>query len=100
MWLGSHLAVPVAQAGNCSSDLTPSLGTSVCCRCGPKKQKIFNDQNGIGTGHSEWIQTVLQEEEEGSEAPDDLPCPCHCWITRRIKEAKGVSVLQYFKTST
>ena len=23
----------------CSSDLTPSLGPSICCRCGPKKQK-------------------------------------------------------------
>ena len=34
----SCLAVAVAQAGNCSSDLIPSLGISICCRCSPKKQ--------------------------------------------------------------
>ena len=38
MKLGSCVAVAVAQAGGCSSDSTPSLGTSMCCRCGPKKQ--------------------------------------------------------------
>ena len=41
MWLGSciALAVAVAVAANCSSDLISSLGTSICCRCGPKKTK-------------------------------------------------------------
>ena len=29
----------MAVAGNCSSDSTPSLGTSTCHRCSPKKQK-------------------------------------------------------------
>ena len=29
----------VAVAGRCSSDLTPSLGTSICHRCNSKKQK-------------------------------------------------------------
>ena len=37
--LGSCAAVAMAVAGNCSSDATPSLGTSICCRYGPKKQK-------------------------------------------------------------
>ena len=37
-WLGSGVAMAVAVAGSCSSDLTPSLGTSICPRCGPKKQ--------------------------------------------------------------
>ena len=36
MWLGSHVAVPVVWAVSCSSDSTPSLGTSICCGCGPK----------------------------------------------------------------
>ena len=31
--LGCLMAVAVAKAGSCSSDLTPSLGTSLCCRC-------------------------------------------------------------------
>ena len=39
MWLGSHIAVAVAQASDYSSDLTPSLGTSMCGGCGPKKRK-------------------------------------------------------------
>ena len=39
MQIRSHMAVAVAMAGSCSSDLTPSLGTSVCHRCCPKKQK-------------------------------------------------------------
>ena len=41
--LGSRIAVAVAvamvQASSCSSNSTPSLGTSVCHRCGPKKEK-------------------------------------------------------------
>ena len=44
MRLGSGVAVAVVQAGSCSSDLTPTLGTSICRRCGPletpKKQTL------------------------------------------------------------
>ena len=41
MWLGSQFAVTVAvvYASSCTSNLTPSLGTSVCHWCGPKKTK-------------------------------------------------------------
>ena len=39
MQLGSHVAVAVAVAGGNSSYLTPSLETSMCCRCGPKKDQ-------------------------------------------------------------
>ena len=35
--LGSHVAVAVVQASGYSSDLTPSLETSIACRRGPKK---------------------------------------------------------------
>ena len=38
MWLRSCVAVAVEQAGSCSSDSTPSLGTSTYCGCGPRKQ--------------------------------------------------------------
>ena len=34
-WLRSHVAV----AGGYSSDLAPSLGTSICCGCGSRKEK-------------------------------------------------------------
>ena len=38
MRLGSGVAVALALAGSYSSDLTPSLGISVCHGCGPKKK--------------------------------------------------------------
>ena len=38
-WLRSLIAVAVVQAGSRSSDSTPSLRTSICHRCSPKKQK-------------------------------------------------------------
>ena len=39
VWLGSCVAVAVVWACSCSSDLTHSLGTSICRRCGCKKKK-------------------------------------------------------------
>ena len=39
MRLGSHVAVALAYAGSYSSDSTPSLGTSICCGFGPRKDK-------------------------------------------------------------
>ena len=49
-WLGSGIAVAVAVAvvGSCCSDWTPSLGTSICHRCGCKrKKKKRNKRNKI-----------------------------------------------------
>ena len=37
--LRSSIAVAMVQVGSCSSYFTPSLGTSVCCRGGPKKKR-------------------------------------------------------------
>ena len=39
MQLWSSVAVAVVEAGSYGSDSTPSLGTSICHRCGPKEQK-------------------------------------------------------------
>ena len=44
MRLGSHTAVAVAWADSCSSDSTPSPGTSICLRCGPKKTDRQTDR--------------------------------------------------------
>uniref|UniRef100_A0A8D1M9K0 Lipid-binding serum glycoprotein C-terminal domain-containing protein n=1 Tax=Sus scrofa TaxID=9823 RepID=A0A8D1M9K0_PIG len=38
-WLRSGVAVALVYASSCSSDSTPSLGTSICHKCGPKKTK-------------------------------------------------------------
>ena len=37
--LRSGVAMAVVQAGSCSCNQTPSLGTSVCIKCSPKKKK-------------------------------------------------------------
>ena len=37
--LRSGVAIAVTWAGSCCSDSTPSLGTSICCTCGPKKKR-------------------------------------------------------------
>ena len=42
MWLRSSIDVAAVQVGNYSSNLTPSLGTSICSRFGPKKKKKKN----------------------------------------------------------
>ena len=44
MWLGSGIAVAVVQAGNCNSDSTPSLGTSICLGCSPKETRQKKDE--------------------------------------------------------
>ena len=42
--LGSCVAMAVVSASGYSSDATPSLGTFICLRCGPKKQKQKQNQ--------------------------------------------------------
>ena len=42
MHFESHVPAVMVQAGSYSSDLTPSLGNSICCGCGAKKQKDKN----------------------------------------------------------
>ena len=41
----------VVQASSRSSDLTPSLGISICYRCGPKKKKKSYCKNHIISSH-------------------------------------------------
>ena len=42
IWLGSGMAVAVAEDSGYSSDLTPSLVVSMCQGLGPKKTKKKN----------------------------------------------------------
>ena len=50
--LGPGVVVAVVEAGSCSSDATPRLGTSRCRRCGPKKTK--KTQTKTTTKHNDW----------------------------------------------
>ena len=42
-WLGSGIAVAMVYASRYSSNLTPSLGNSICHMCSPKKTKKKKD---------------------------------------------------------
>ena len=53
--LGSDVAV--AEAGSCRSVLTPSLGTSICQRCGPKKQKKKKKKKKKKVGKGEEVES-------------------------------------------
>ena len=46
--LRSHVAVDAAQAGSSICDSTPSLGTSICHRRSPKKQKQESEREREG----------------------------------------------------
>ena len=39
LWCRSQMRLRSHLADRCSCDPTPSLGLSICCGCGPKKQK-------------------------------------------------------------
>ena len=78
MQLGSSVAVAMVQARSYSSDSTPSLGTSICRRCIPKKKKIHlrvfacdpKKQDSRGSGlrwekYGLWSQIYLEGVWEG-----------------------------------
>ena len=48
------------MAGSCSSDSTPSLGSSICRGCGPKKKKKKNEKGEVTTDTTE-IQKTMRE---------------------------------------
>ena len=52
--LGSHTAVALVQAGGYRSHWTPSLGTSICWGCGPKKTKAETNHT-----HTKYFITVI-----------------------------------------
>ena len=56
MWLRSGVAVAVAWASSCRSDLIPSLGTSTCHRCGCKQtNKQTNSSSSSKSNYSHGI---------------------------------------------
>ena len=79
--LGSRIAVAMAKAGGYSSNWTPSLGISICCRWGPKKTKKKRQlSRWTVPGLSEtWILTpVLQ-------VPSYLTLCMSSWSAVKIK---------------
>ena len=56
--LGFCVAVAVLQASSYSSNLTPSLGTSLCCEWSPKKQKKKKKKK-IQTNENNYLGLIL-----------------------------------------
>ena len=57
--LGSRVAVAVVWVDSCSSDSTPSLGTSICHQWGPKKRQ--KEKEGVevkSSRNSEDLQSL------------------------------------------
>ena len=65
--LGCGIAVAVVEAGSCSSDWTPSLGPSMCHRCGHKKTNNNKERDSSAAlgilldQHTRWhLEALLQ----------------------------------------
>ena len=95
MRLGSCIAVAVGQASGCSSNLTPGLGTSMCCGCSPEKMKkkknkttyyltpwIWNSRKGEVTPRAskQWAGITEKDHKETSDWwKCSIPWLC-CWL--------------------
>ena len=78
----SGIVVAVAYAGSCSSDSTPSLGTSICWGCSPKKKqeiiKVGTNWSRVVNKKNSWerdMRTKQKEHQVGSQEP---------WVLRQI----------------
>ena len=56
MWFGSLVAVAMAQADSCSSNSTPSPGTSICRRCSHYKIFFKREKKTIENTDVFWTQ--------------------------------------------
>ena len=72
--LGSLVAVAVAQVGSCSSDWTPHLGTSICCRCMKEKKKSEACLQSLTSGTHIKMQVGLPQ----AQKPPSRPAKS-CW---------------------
>ena len=61
--LGSGVAVALVQASSNSSDSTPSLGTSICHGCGPKKTRKEGREGGRKEGNGHFLHHHSTERE-------------------------------------
>ena len=59
MRLGSGVVVAAVQTTSCSSDLTLSLGTSICCGYGPGRCRGEDATIGV-PAVAQWIKDLVQ----------------------------------------
>ena len=93
MQLGSCVAPAVAVAGSSSSDSTPSLGTSICCRCGLIKQKERKKKKKEQWNLRE--SRNIHQEDGGVEMPRNLGPPS----ASKTNDLEVHTDVQYVKSS-
>ena len=95
MQVGSGMAVAVVQACDYSSDSAPSLGTSMCPRCGPKKTKTKKEtkKQGKGKGLCSWVSEGKRNRKSAITAAQHWDSVIHwrssnsvnnCWIYTKL----------------
>ena len=76
LWLRSSVAVTVVEAGNYSSNSTPSLGTSICHRWGHEKtKKKKKKKNGSCWGGGPPKKKQEPQTQQGMTQPRQSPNP-------------------------
>ena len=62
MWLGSGVSAAMVEAGSCSSNVIPSLETSICHEGGCEKKRIEKrSKNGEATTDTTEIQRIIRD---------------------------------------
>ena len=78
--------VALVQASSCGSDLTPSLGTSICCRWGPTKRKKKNQFPDFPCGLQGIVTAMALVQSLAMELPH-----LHGCANQKQKEKKEIS---------
>ena len=91
MWLGYGIAEAVARGR--SSDLTPSLGTSIFPGCGPKKTKKKKKMLNTNLSHDLAIPLFTLYSREMKMCPrKDLYAKVHSIIIYNNEQVDGISL--------
>ena len=91
-WIWCFCGYAMVWASNCSSDLTPRLGTSICCRCSPKKEEKKKKKKE----HSDRLGTLKSMLSQGSQGKCTLreggggPVPKESATNRLLVSVVGV----------
>ena len=91
--LGSLVAVAVVKASSCSSNWTPSLGTSICLQCSPKKTK---DKEKGRREASQLRQKKLSKRKLSLKVYKNVKTQV-CWFFSSCRKLWGMGIILIYK---